>query len=400
MHSIFNIKKIRPENAFSVIKDIGFDSSYVHKAVNKYNFILLKIFDLTPPQSTIVKQIALSVGADAAVHREVITCKVEKSSLLLGCTLSQLDLIADKLRYQPFKLYVLADLLLQQKNIKLKPLIINDISFNWSEKTYIMGILNITPDSFSDGGSFLNKEDYEKQIIKMIESKVDIIDIGGETTKPFSKPVPADEQLKRIIPAINIIRSMDKKIAISVDTRDSKVAQSVIDAGADIINDVSGFDFDCNMVKVVAGNKVPVVIMHSLGSPETMQLNPEYNENIVDAVYNSLYQKLEFAMDNGIPQENIILDPGIGFGKTLEHNLELIQRVEEFISLGQPLLLGVSRKSVISNITNIPASERDDATLALNSYLASKGANILRVHNFNSNINAFKVLDKVIKNNF
>lgn len=395
----FNIRKIFPESAEQVINEVGFDKHYIKTALSKYKFGLYKIQNLSCPQATIIKQLALSLGADAAVHREVITCKVDKSDLLLGCTEAQLKKLAEKLRFQPFKLKVLAEQLLAQlEKENLKPFKIRDIAFGWDKKTYIMGILNVTPDSFSDGGMFYSIDNAIEQAKTMLEHNVDIIDIGGESTRPFSKEVNPQEELERVIPVIKKIREINDSVPISIDTRHSSVAKAAIENGADIINDVSGFDFDPDMIKITAELNVPVVIMHSLSSPETMQVNPEYEENIIDAVYKSLEEKVNKAIEAGIKPENIILDPGIGFGKTLEHNLEIIRRVSEFKSLGFPLLLGISRKSVISNILNLPPLEREEANIALNSYLAANGANIIRVHDVEKHYKAFKVLDHVIKN--
>lgn len=393
----FYVRKITPEFSSKVMEKVGFDKCYISKAILKYDFNLIKVDNLTSPQANIIKQLALSIGADAAVHRDVITCKIDKSNIMIGCTSAQLMLISEKLKKQSFKLSELSDMLLYQLSNKPTPLKIRNKIFNWSEKTFIMGILNITPDSFSDGGKYFDEKSSKTQILKMLNAKVDIIDIGGESTKPYSSPVSADEQLSRILLVINQIRELDNQIPISIDTRSSIVAKEAINCGADMINDVSGFDFDEEMCSTAASLNVPVILMHSKGTPETMQDNPEYEENITDAVYMSLLAKVQYAASKGISKQNIIIDPGIGFGKTQEHNLELIKRAEEFKSIGVALLVGVSRKSVISNVLNVSPLQRDDATLALNSYLATKGVNILRVHNVESHTLAFKVLDNIIR---
>ncbi|MEI7474340.1 MAG: dihydropteroate synthase [bacterium] len=396
MTKTFHVRKISKTDLFNTIKEVGFDSSYINKAINKYKFNRYLICDLTPQQATIIKQTALSLGADSAVHREVITCKVDKSNVLIGCTDTQLERIADKLKLQPFKLKQVADELLTVKNNQLIPLVVRNRVFNWSAKTYIMGILNVTPDSFSDGGKFFGLEEALKQAELMINSGVDIIDIGGESTRPFSEEVPPDEELKRILPVIKKLREKYPEIIISVDTRHSHTAIECVQNGADIINDVSGFDKDPQMMETVKNLDVPIIIMHSQGSPETMQNNPEYSENIITSIYKTLSDKVNNAISCGIKKENLIIDPGVGFGKTQEHNIEIIRRIEEFTSLGLPILVGISRKSVIANILN--SQDRDDATIALNSYLAQNGANIIRVHKVPAHSKAFKVLDVVIKN--
>jgi len=412
MENNFYIRKITPESAEKVIQDIGFDESYIRQALSKYKFNLYKIHDLTCPQSSIIKQLALSIGADAAIHREVLTCKVDKTDILIGCTDSQLKTLCEKLKKQPFKLAKLSENLLEILNKTPKQIKIREKTFDWSQKTYIMGILNVTPDSFSDGGKFNTPEKAFEQAKILIQSGADIIDIGGETTKPFSKEVSPDEELKRVLPIIKKIREFDKNIPISIDTRHSLMAKEAIKAGADIINDVSGFDWDSNMITVASelqapvvimhsySNMItvaselqaPVVIMHSLSSPETMQIDPAYEKNIIDAIYESLSDKVQKAISSGIKPENIIIDPGIGFGKTLEHNIEIIKRINEFKTLGCALLVGVSRKSLI----NLPAEEKEEANIALNSYLASQGVNIIRVHDTEKHFKAFKVLDRVL----
>ena len=392
MENNFYIRKITPESAEKVIQDIGFDESYIRHALSKYRFNLYKIHDLTCPQASIIKQLALSIGADAAIHREVLICKVDKTDILIGCTDSQLKILCEKLKKQPFKLAKLSENLLEILNKTPKQIKIREKTFDWSQKTYIMGILNVTPDSFSDGGKFNTPEKAFEQTKFLIQSGADIIDIGGETTKPFSKEVPPDEELKRILPVIEKIREFDKNIPISIDTRHSLVAKEAIKAGADIINDVSGFDWDSKMIDVASELQVPVIIMHSKSSPETMQIDPVYEKNIIDAIYEGLSDKVQKAISSGIKPENIIIDPGIGFGKTLEHNIEIIKRIKEFKSLGCALLVGVSRKSLI----NLPAEEKEEANIAINSYLASQGVNIIRVHDVEKHFRAFKILDRVL----
>lgn len=411
MEKDFYIRKITPESAEKVIQDIGFDKSYIRQALSKYKFNLYKIHNLTCPQAAIIKQLALSAGADAALHREVITCKIDKTDILIGCTDSQLKILCEKLKKQPFKLAKLSENLIGISNKTPQPIKLkerydcssanNDNQnkreklFDWSKKTYIMGILNVTPDSFSDGGKFNTSEKAFEQAKILIKSGADILDIGGESTKPFSKEVLPEEELKRVIPVIEKIREFDQNIIISIDTRHSLVAKEAIKAGADIINDVSGLEWDPNMANIAAEFQTPVVIMHSKSSPETMQINPVYEKNIIDAVYESLSDKVQKAVLSGIKHENIIIDPGIGFGKTLEHNLEIIKRISEFKSLGCPLLVGVSRKSVISNILT-DCESKEEATIALNAYLASQGVNIIRVHDAEKHFRAFKVLDNVL----
>lgn len=366
---------------------IGFDKSYLQKATEKFKYKNIKIFDLTIPQANILKQTALSVGADCAVHRETITCKVEKTDVILGGSFSQLRKIAQKLRKQPFKLSKLADLIEQNIDFKLKPIEIKGKVFDFT-KPYIVGVLNLTPDSFSDGGEFLEFESAKTHLLQLIEDGADIIDIGAESTKPSSKPVPAGVQLERLLPMLEFIKTNEIKTPISIDTRSAEVAQKCVEAGADIINDVSGLDFDAKMAETLAKLDVPVVIQHTKGMPENMQENPTY-ENLMDEIYLDLKKKTDLAIEKGIKPENIIIDAGIGFGKTKEHNLEILRRIEELKALNFPVMLGISRKSFLG-MPDSTNEEKDIFTLALNATLFEK-VNFIRVHNVKLHKDLFDV---------
>ncbi len=397
MQKQFFISKIFPDCIDKALEDIGFFKGYISKAKDKYNFLLVKIHYLNCAQANTIKQLALSLGADAAVHKGVISSEVEKTHLIIGATNAQLAKLVDKLKLQPFGLKKLSQELYDYLNSSIKPLKVRKTEFDWAKKTYIMGILNATPDSFSDGGKFDNIDTALDQVNKMLEYNVDIIDIGGESTRPYSKEVLLDEELQRVIPIIKEIRKINKDIPISIDTRHSIVAKEAILNGADIINDVSGFDWDEKMLDVALEQQAPVVIMHSLSSPETMQVSPEYPQNVVNCICGYLHEKTQKLINAGVKKENIIIDPGVGFGKTLEHNIEIVKRTQEFVSLGFPLLIGISRKSIISSIIDLPIIDREDANIALNSYAASNGANIIRVHDVEKHYKAFAVLDRIIK---
>ncbi|MGQ9818399.1 MAG: dihydropteroate synthase [Candidatus Kapaibacteriales bacterium] len=242
-----------------------------------------------------------------------------------------------------------------------------------------MGILNVTPDSFSDGGKFLNKEQAIEWGLTLLEDGADIIDIGGESTRPYAKPVSPEEEINRVIPVIEGILNHKPDAFISVDTTKSKVAVSAVKAGAKMINDVSGLQNDPNIAEVANKYSASLVIMHMKGTPQTMQVNPHY-DNIVGEVYEFLESKIEFAKKNGVKE--IYADVGIGFGKTVEHNWELLRNIEKFYSLGIPLLLGISRKSFIGKTLGIENPvDRDLPTLLLHTLLLTKNIEIIRVHN-------------------
>ena len=363
----FIVKKIDFYKIEEELKNIGFDISYLMNAKNKYQYLNLKIFGLTLPQANILKQTALTVGADCAVHRDVLTANIEKTDCILGGSISQILKISDKLKNQPFSMKVLADVI--EERIKTEEKI----------TPKLVGILNLTKNSFSDGGQFYDFSSAVEHLHQLIDEGADIIDIGAESTKPFSEPVSANDQLEKIEPILNYIQKSNINVPISIDTRSSEVALRTIDLGASIINDVSGFDFDKNLVNVVSSTGKKVIIQHSQGTPENMQIKPKY-ENLVDEIYLSLQNKVEFAQQKGILKDNIIIDVGIGFGKTKEQNFELIRRIDEFKSIGCEIMLGISRKSLL-DMKDETNEVKDIYTTALSSLAIERNVDYLRVHN-------------------
>ncbi|MBU3923263.1 dihydropteroate synthase [Patescibacteria group bacterium] len=252
-------------------------------------------------------------------------------------------------------------------------------SLDFSKKTYLMGILNVTPDSFSDGGRYFDRTLAIKRAYEMVEEGADIIDIGGESTRPGSEPVPLQEEIARTIPVIEEI-SKKIKVPVSIDTYKAEVAKRALDAGASIVNDISGLRFDPEMPKVVSRYKVPVVIMHIKGTPKNMQANPIY-EALIPEIMDYLRESIKLAVESGIAEDKIIIDPGIGFGKTFDHNLEIIKNLHEFKYLEKPILIGLSRKAFIGKILDdAPAPERLEGTAAAVAISILNGANIIRVH--------------------
>ncbi len=273
-------------------------------------------------------------------------------------------------------------------------LIWRNFSFDFSKKTYIMGILNVTPDSFSDGGLYFDKSSAVERAYQMVEEGADIIDIGGESTRPGSEPVSIKEELKRIIPVIEAIASKIK-VPISIDTYKSEVARLALDAGASMVNDISGLRFDPKMPEIVSEYKVPVVIMHIKGTPKDMQVNPVY-EALIPEIMDYFRMGIKIATKAGISEDKLIIDPGIGFGKTFEHNLEIINNLHEFTLFRKPILLGPSRKAFIGKILgDAPVSERIEGTAAVVAISIMKGANIIRVHDVKEMVKVAKVADAV-----
>ncbi|MBZ4663174.1 MAG: folP [Caloramator sp.] len=261
------------------------------------------------------------------------------------------------------------------------------------DKMKVMGILNATPDSFYSNSRVSGVEEGVKRALEMIKNGADIIDVGGESTRPGSEPIGLDEELNRVIPLIEGIRRENKEILISVDTYRAETAKKAIEAGADIINDISGMTFDKDMVRVVKDYNVPIIIMHIKGTPKNMQQNPQY-ENVLKEVKEYFKERIEYAIKNGISKDKIIIDPGIGFGKTYEHNIELIKNIEFFNDLEVPVLLAVSRKSSIGiALGNVPPEERLEGTIAVTCYASMKNIHIIRVHDVLENKRALMMME-------
>ena len=367
MHD-FVLKEIINADLNCELEKIGFDKSYIHRAVDKFQYRNIKIYDLVPAQANILKQTALSVGADCATHRETITAKTEKTDCILGGSKSQLYKIAEKLKSQPFGLKILGEKI---GYFLIKPQL--------SERTKIVGILNITQNSFSDGGMYFDYSKACEHLLELINDGADIVDIGAESTKPFSQAVSADEQLKRILPILDFVQEQKINVPLSIDTRSAKVAEACIRAGASIINDVSGLEYDEKMADVIAANGVKVIIQHTKGTPENMQVAPHY-ESLMDEIYLDLKKRIDFAVSRGVNAENIIIDPGIGFGKTREDNFEILRRIEELYGLECPVMLGVSRKSLL-NMPDKDNMTKDIFTVALNTLAVARKVDYIRVHN-------------------
>jgi dihydropteroate synthase len=260
--------------------------------------------------------------------------------------------------------------------------------------TVVMGIVNVTPDSFYDGGKRFDSARAAADAFEMINSGAEILDIGGESTRPGAQPVSLDEELRRVLPVIRELRKRSS-VPISIDTYKEAVARAALDAGADIVNDISALRFDPGMAALVAGEGVPVILMHMQGVPRTMQQEPHYRD-VVGEVQDFLVERVRSANQAGIDTERLIIDPGIGFGKTLAHNLALLKNLDSFKLLGQPLLVGVSRKAFIGKILNAAApQERLEGSLAAAVAAALSGANIMRVHDVGETRRALRVADAI-----
>ncbi len=370
------IIKYADSDTYKELVSVGFDRAYIETAKNKYKGNAYKIFNLKPYEANILKQSCLSLGFDCAVHRGTVMCRCEYTNAVIFASKAQVLKLIENLKLQPFNLKNLAFELDRIINNNLDKLYIKNHVLDWS-RTYIAGILNVTPDSFSDGGCYNTLDLAVSQAEKLIQDGADIIDIGGESTNPNSAQVDIDEEINRVIPVIKQLRANGFDNIISVDTRNYKTAKTAIEAGANIINDVSGFEYDKDLFNFVCHNNIPCIVMHSDTVPaHSVDFT---SDDIVEQVYISLNEKINKMLDSGIQRESIIADVGIGFGKSPESCYTLLKRHNEFSSLGVPMMLGISRKSFINKELEMNNEEKDTIT-ALYSAMA-KGVNIHRVHN-------------------
>ena len=272
---------------------------------------------------------------------------------------------------------------------------VGDRAFDCSERTLVMGILNVTPDSFSDGGRFLDRATAVTHATRLVDDGADILDVGGESTRPGSTPVSADEELERVHPVIERLAELHPGVPISIDTRKAEVAAEALDAGATIVNDVSG-GADPAMFDVVRDREAAVVLMHMQGDPTTMQEAPHYDD-VVGEVHEYLRQRIEAAELAGIDAERIAIDPGIGFGKDLDHNLELMHGVDALLDLGRPVMVGPSRKKFIGTILDLPEEERVEGTVGAVVWMVARGAHLVRVHDVKEVVRAVRVSDAIAR---
>ena len=362
------------------LEKIGVDGGGVSILSNKAKTHIISIKDLNVGAANILKQDALSIGADLAVPRGTVLAKTPKVDTLLIATTSQLKVLAKKELAQPFGL---KDLALKLKEISLikKP-----------QNVEVMGIINANDDSFFSGSRFV-AEDAILKIEKMIEEGASIIDIGGVSSAPNAKSISEDEELLRVKPIVDLIKEkkLYERVVFSIDSFSPLVIEYALNAGFKIVNDITGLEND-EVCKVCAKYDAKVVIMHMQGNPQTMQDNPQY-DNLLDDVYSFFERRIKKAESFGIKE--ILLDVGIGFGKTLDDNLMLIKHLEHFMTLGYPLLVGASRKSMIAKIDNSSVEDRLSGTLTLHLEAMKNGASVLRVHDVFEHTQAIKVQNRL-----
>ncbi len=391
------------EEGIKELKRIGVQKEAIEIMLPKLFGINIRIKNVEPQDAIILKQEMLSVGGDVAISSKTLPPNAEKTDILVMGNMKQIKKLVSKIKRQYNRLsnmgsYIEEILDNLEKKHEMK---IGKKNFEFGKRTYIMGILNVTPDSFYDGGRYNEMEKAIERAKEMEKEGVDIIDIGGESTRPFSKPVDEKEEMKRVIPTIEALKN-EVKVPLSIDTYKPRVAEKAIEKGADMLNDVFALRKE-GMVEVAKEYDIPICIMHMRGEPKNMQINPHY-EDVVEEIYEFLKERIEFAIRKGIDENKIIIDPGIGFGKRtgkgIEDNCEIIARLRELKSLGRPILIGISRKTFIGNITKTSVEERLEGSLGAEAVAIANGADILRCHDILATRRMAMVVDEIVRMKF
>ncbi len=342
----------------------------------------IQVENLTSPQLLILKQELLAIGGECAIPSQALVQKVESGKAILMGTTRHFEILKEKLSHQQFGLAELGEEIVEMiERFERRKFLIKlpKGELELGDEPVIMGILNLTPDSFYDGGKYLDPEQALDRAFEMVEEGAKIIDVGGESTRPGSEPVPLDEELKRVMPVLEKLGAKLRGAFISIDTQKAEVAQRAVDAGASIINDISALGTDPKIAEVASKSGAGLVLMHIKGTPKDMQKNPTYDD-LFSEVIGFLRERIQRAKDAGVDEEKIIVDPGIGFGKTVEHNLLLVRDLWKLRVFGRPILLGPSNKSFIGAVLNAEKDDRFEGTAASVVAGILAGADIVRVH--------------------
>ena len=388
------------EDSRKEMEAIGVEEGGIKIMVPKSFHYCIKFYGLEPQDAIIMKQEMLAAGGDVAISQYAIPPHGKKTDALVIGTKTQLRILSMKMKMQYERLNEAGEKIsgLIESMEKTHEIVIGK-TLRTGERTLIMGILNVTPDSFYEGGKYSSVESALERAREMVEEGADIIDVGGESSRPGSLPVSKDEELSRILPVIKAI-SDELDVPISVDTYRAEVAEEAIKAGAGMVNDITAMGGDDGMAKVVSEHGVPICLMHMKGTPQNMQKNPHYDDTMAE-ITKFLHERAEYAMAKGIDEKNIILDPGIGFGKRtgegIEDNCEIIARLAELKSLGFPVLVGASRKTFIGNLSNTGMEERLEGSLGAEAIAIANGADILRVHDVKETKRMAMVVDRILR---
>ncbi|MGD0279192.1 MAG: dihydropteroate synthase [Smithella sp.] len=392
------IKIENPEEAAAIFRKIGVDPYGIEAMARKTMNINILLEKQPCKIANIIKQEMLSIGGDAAVARGSVSCSIPASDILMMGTIKQILTLAAKIEKQPFGLNFIAREIFEiLKNTVQNEYVLKTCrrKITLGRKTMVMGILNVTPDSFSDSGLFYSPQKAIEHGLRMADEGADIIDIGGESTRPGSRSVPVNIELKRVLPVIEGL-AKKIKIPISVDTKKAQVARLAVDSGAEIINDISALNGDRNMAETIRETHAAAILMHMRGKPKNMQKGSLVYDNLMGEITDYLKQSSEKALKAGIEKECLVIDPGIGFGKTPEDNYKIIKNLSGLKALGMPVLIGTSRKSFIGKITGGKPDERTEGTAATVAAAIMNGCHIIRVHDVAAMKKVAAVTDAIV----
>ncbi len=389
------------------MKQVNAEEAGIRHMLSKAKHYLVKLENVRRPIAHILKETFLSNGGDAVVSRDLIATNVSHTDVILCGTRKQFQRACASLFGQKFGCDEIASEIESAiRNFDSPAKVPEPEHFSDSRlarvfreigrRTIIMGILNVTPDSFSDGGRFVKTSAAIEHARMMVEQGADIIDVGGESTRPGAEPVDSAVEIDRVVPVIcELAQSVDA--AISVDTYKSDVACAALDNGAHIVNDISSASFDPRMIALLVERRCPAIFMHIQGTPKNMQIAPSYTD-LMSEICAYLRQRIRVAVDAGMDERMLIIDPGFGFGKTIEHNLEILRRLREFRSIGRPLLIGTSRKSTIGKVLgDLPVEERLEGTAATVALSIAGGADIIRVHDVKEMARIARMTDAIVR---
>lgn len=388
--------KVNKEMLADAMESIGVHKASLPIFANKNQILPLKLLQVRTPAANIIKQEMLAAGGDAAVPTGCVLNKDKYSDVLLLGTRKHYNLLLKKLELMPYfgmdKVKAELEAVLNEE--KLQTVLADGRVLNYY-KVLIMGILNITPDSFYENSRTAIEEVVAKAG-QMLADGADILDIGGESTRPGSEAVAAEEEQARVLPVIEALRKAYPDAVLSIDTYRASTARLAIEAGVDIINDISAMEADAEMIDVVYETKAPIILMHMRGTPQNMQTQCEY-KNVVEEVAVYLAERAELLRERGVGVDKIILDPGIGFAKNAEQNLKLMRDLHALTSFGYPVLLAASRKGTIGKVLgDLPAEERLEGTIATSCQAVYAGANMVRVHDVKENLRAVRMLEAIL----
>ena len=373
--------------------ELDLSTDDIEKLSDAFLYFTIKLEGIDTRAANIMKSTLETLGGGIAMNRGALDFTERETNVILSGSRRTLQLLAARLRGQPYGLTAVSTEILACITGGNKTISWGTRTLDFTHKTYVMGILNSTPDSFYPGSRSATIKEAMKNAREMISAGVDIIDVGGESTRPGSEPVAEDEEIRRVIPVVQALRA-ESDVIVSVDTRRKEIAERALDAGADIINDISGLRHNEDLARLVARRKVPIVLMHMRGTPKNMQKNPYYR-NTMSEILRELQQSIAAAIGAGIAPEMIIVDPGIGFGKRIQDNLRIIRELASLKSLAFPILVGLSRKGFIGEILDRPVEKRLIGTVTANTLAILNGANIIRVHDVADAVEMVKIIDSV-----